>query len=79
MARVSPQVIAEQSRFHLQLITEGIQAEMLKPLPVELLFTLVSSHVYGLYQYLTAPDFPVDQRQAVIEEGYALLWSMIRK
>ncbi len=50
-----------------------------QPLPVELLFTLVSSHVYGLYQYLTAPDFPVDQRQAVIEEGYALLWRMIRK
>jgi AcrR family transcriptional regulator len=79
LAQVSPEVIAEQSRMHRQLIGEGIQAKLLKPLPVDLLFTLISSQVYGLYQYLTAPGFPADQRHAVIEEAFALLWRMIKK
>jgi AcrR family transcriptional regulator len=78
LAKISPEVIAEQSRIHLQLITEGIEAKLLKPLPVEFLFTLVSSQVYGVYQYLTAPAFPVDQRKAVIEEAFSLLWQMIK-
>jgi AcrR family transcriptional regulator len=79
LAKISPEVIAEQSRVHLQLIAEGIGAKLLKPLPVELLFTLVSSHVYGLYQYLTAPAFPVDQRKGVIKEAFDLLWRMIKQ
>ncbi len=79
LAKISPEVIAEQSRVHLQLITEGIEAKLLKPLPVELLFTLVSSHVYGLFQYLAAPAFPAGGRKAVIEEAFALLWRMIKK
>jgi AcrR family transcriptional regulator len=79
LSKISPEAIAEQSRIHLQLIAEGIGAKLLKPLPVELLFTLVSSHVYGLYQYLTAPTFPVDQRKDVIEEAFDLLWRMIKR
>ncbi len=78
LAKISPEVIAQQSEVHLQLIREGIEAKLLKPLPVQLLFTLVSSQVYGLYQYLAAPDFPAGQRTAVIEEGFALLWRMIK-
>ena len=79
LAKISPESIAGQSRVHLQLIAEGIEAGLLKPLPVQLLFTLVSSQVYGLYQYLSTPGFPADQRHAVIEEGFALLWRMIKK
>jgi AcrR family transcriptional regulator len=79
MASIPPEVIAGQTEFHLQLIGEGIQAEVLKPLPVQLLFTLVSSHVYGLYQYLTALDFTADERKKVIEQSFGLLWDMIRK
>ena len=77
LAKISPQVVEEQSRFHLQLITEGIQAKVVKPLPVRLLFTLVSSHVYGLYQYLLTADAEA-QPQAVIEQGFDLLWNMIK-
>ena len=79
LAKISPEVIAAQSRVHLQLIEEGIAAQLLMPLPVQLLFTLVSSQVYGLYQYLADPAFPADQRTAVIEEAFALLWRMIKK
>ncbi|MBC8035052.1 MAG: TetR/AcrR family transcriptional regulator [Chitinophagaceae bacterium] len=77
LAKISPQVVEQQSSFHRQLITKGIQAKVLKPLPVDLLFTLVSSHVYGLYQYLSTAD-SVARPQAVIEQGVNLLWNMIK-
>jgi AcrR family transcriptional regulator len=77
LAKISTQVVEQQSRFHLQLISEGIQAKVLKPLPVNLLFTLVSSHVYGLYQYLSTTDI-VAQQQSLIEGGFDLLWKMIK-
>ncbi len=79
VASIPPEVIAAQTEFHLGLLREGIQAEVLRPLPVELLFTLVSSHVHGLYQYLTASAFTADHRKTVIEESFVLLWDMIRK
>jgi hypothetical protein len=77
LAKISTQVVEQQSRFHLQIISEGIQAKILKPMPVNLLFTLVSSHVYGLYHYLLTVD-SVPQQQSLIEEGFDLLWHMIK-
>ena len=77
LAKISPEVISEQSKFHLQLIAAGLEAEILKPLPVDLIFALVSSHVFGLYQYLANADFPADQQEVTIERGFELLWRMI--
>ena len=79
VASIPPEVIAAQTEFHFKLIREGIEAQVLKPLPVELMFTLLSSHVFGLYQYLTASAFTDPQRKTVIEESFALLWDMIKK
>lgn len=75
--RLSPEVIQEQVRFHLLLIEEGIQAKLLKPLPVSLIFTLVSSHVFGLYQYLTNAESTENQQKAIIEQAFELIWKMV--
>ena len=79
LAKISPETIHQQSTCHIRLIDEGIKNKLLKPLPVELLFTLVGSQVFGIYQYLTTGDFSEDEQKKVINDAYEMLWNMIKK
>ncbi|WP_018616455.1 TetR/AcrR family transcriptional regulator [Segetibacter koreensis] len=76
-AKISPETIHQQSTCHIRLIEEGIKAELLKPLPIEFLLTIVSSHVFGVYQYLTSEDFSESQQKKVINDAFGMLWDMI--
>jgi len=79
LSKVSPQVIREQTKFHVQLIEEGKAAKLLKPLPADLVFTLVSSHVFGLYQYLVDAGFSAARQKKVISDSFEMLWDMLTK
>jgi AcrR family transcriptional regulator len=79
LSKISPEIIANQTRFHLQLMEDGKKAKLLKPLPADLIFTIVSSHVFGLYQYLINADFSSVRQKKVIEEGFEMLWEMLTK
>jgi len=76
--KVSPETIQEQSACHIRLIEAGINAKLLKQLPVEFLLTVVSSHVFGIYQYLTNGDFSESEQKKVINDAYEMLWDMIK-
>jgi hypothetical protein len=78
LAKISRQAIEEQTRFHLQLIEQGIQAKLIKSLPVNLLFTLISSHIYGLFQYLSDNEFTSEEQKTVIEDSFNLIWQTIK-
>ena len=77
-SKISPETIHKQSMCHIGLIAEGIRAKLLKPLPVEFLLTIISSHVFGIYQYLTNADFSEKEQKKVINEAYEMLWDMIK-
>lgn len=78
-SKISPETINQQSTCHIRLIQEGIKAELLKPLPVEFLLTLISSQVFGIYQYLTTGDFSQEEQKKVINDAYEMMWDMIKK
>lgn len=78
-AKISPETIHKQSTCHTRLIEESINAKLIKPLPIELLFTVVSSHVFAIYQYLTSADFSEDEQKRVINKAYKMLWDMIKQ
>lgn len=77
LAKISPETIDEQSTCHTRLIEAGINAKLLKQLPVEFLLTVVSSHVFGIYQYLTKVGYSDAKQKKVIEDAYEMLWDMI--
>lgn len=75
--KISPETIQEQSTCHIRLIQAGIDSKLLKQLPLEFLLTVVSSHVFGIYQYLIKVGFSESKQKKVIEEAYEMLWDMI--
>ncbi len=77
-SKISPETIHEQSLCHIGLITEGIRAKLLKPLPVEFLLTIIGSHVFGIYQYLTKTQFSEKEQKKVINDSYEMLWCMMK-
>lgn len=77
-AKISPETINQQSMCHIRLIEEGIKSKKLRPLSVEFLLEVISSHVFGIYQYLTNGDFSDAEQKKVIEDAYEMLWDMIK-
>ncbi len=75
---VKNEVIAQQTQHHIDLLAKGIKKKHLKELPVELLFTLVSSHTFGVYQYLTTANLSVIKTKKIINESFDLIWKMIK-
>lgn len=67
----------EATRAELALLEEGVATGMLKAQPLPLLFTLVSSHVFGLNQYLIANPASPTAQQLTISQAFDLLWDMI--
>ena len=77
-SKISPKTINEQSQCHTSLISEGIRANLLKPLPVEFLQTIIGSHVFGIYQYITHAQFSEKEQKKVINDAYEMLWCMLK-
>ena len=78
LAKVPAEVIQRQNQLHLDLIQQAIDQHLVRPLPVGLLFTLISSQVFGLYQYLTKIPHSPEEQIKTITEGFALLWQMVK-
>ncbi len=74
---ISPEEIRKQAEPHLDFLQEGIKAAVLKPLPVDLLYTLINSHIAGINQYLSSGEFSTNKQKQIINESFQLLWDMI--
>lgn len=77
LSKVTPEEIKDQATAHLRMIEDGIAQKIIKPLPVDFIYTLIMSHVFGVYQYLTTNEMDAEKRKAVIEETFEMLWNMI--
>jgi AcrR family transcriptional regulator len=77
LAQVDPEKIREQTEVLHTLIQSGIELELIKPLPLALIFTLLSSHVFGMNQYLLSGSFPETDKEQVIRESFESMWDMI--
>ncbi|MFA5326806.1 MAG: TetR/AcrR family transcriptional regulator [Prolixibacteraceae bacterium] len=74
---VSSEEIQKQTRHFLDLMQEAIDARVLKPLPVVLLFTLLSSHISGINQYIITSNLDAGKERELINLAFDLIWDMI--
>ena len=74
---IAPQEIERSLKPYHDMLRKGIKDKVIKPQPVDLLFTLMSSHTYGLNQYLINNDFSKAKQHQVISETFDMLWAMI--
>lgn len=74
---IAPREIEESFKPYYDMISKGITDKIIKPLPVDYLFMLINSHMYGLNQYLLKNDFPKAKQHSIISDSFELLWDMI--
>jgi AcrR family transcriptional regulator len=77
LTMVSHEEILKQTRYLTDFMQEAINVRVLKPLPVDLLFTLISSHIYGINEYLVASKVEEEKQKEVIDQSFELIWDMI--
>ena len=74
---ISHEEITKQAKPHLDFLQDGIKAAVIKPMPVDLLYTLINSHIAGINQYLSSQEFSTAKQKKIINESFQLLWGMI--
>lgn len=77
IGQIEKEVILGQVKPHLDLIQKGIEKKLIKPLPPDLIYTLLSNQVFGCYHYLTSSSFTKPKQQELIELTFEMLWEMV--
>lgn len=77
IGQVEQEVIQKQVEPHLTLIQKGIKQGVLKPLPADLIYSLMSNQVFGLYQFLTSNKLSKARQKETIETTFEMLWDML--
>jgi len=74
-------IASEEMEKHLkplfEMLNKGIEAKIVKPLPLDLMLSLISSHTYGLNNYLINNDFSKAKQHQIISDTFELIWEMI--
>lgn len=77
LSLIPKEEIIRQAKPHLDMIQAGIKNKILKPLPVDFIYNLISSHIYGLSQYLSASELSPQKQKKLISDSYEMIWDMI--
>lgn len=75
--KVEQEVIKSQVLPHLALIEAGIKRKIFKKLPTDFIYTLISSHTFGIYHYIMSNQWTKIQAHDTIELSFDLLWDML--
>jgi AcrR family transcriptional regulator len=77
IANIAPETIQKQIQPHLDMFQQGIDTNIIKPMPTLFIYSLVMSHTYGLNQYLTSHEFSKVQQHELISNAFEMLWKMV--
>jgi AcrR family transcriptional regulator len=77
IGHVEQDLIQKQAEPHLKLIRQGIQQKIIKPLPVDLVYLLMSNQVFGLYQFIRTRKLSKNKEKEIIETTFEMLWDMV--
>ena len=74
---LSPDVIKEQLSKSCDEIEEAIKNRIFKKRDTDLILSLMSSHVFGISQYLTKAKLSATEQQKIIDDGFNMLLTML--
>ena len=77
IGQVEQEVLDRQVEPHLKLIQKGIKQGVIKSLPVDLIYSLISNQVFGLYQFVTSRKLSKAKQHETIETTFEMLWDML--
>ena len=77
MSLIPIEVRQQMIKSLVDLIDQGIKMDIIKPLPIDFISTLISSQLFGVNQYLINADFDPVKQKGVINDSFELIWKMI--
>lgn len=77
LGKIEQDVLHKQVEPHLILIQKGIKQGVLKPLPADLIYTLITNQVFGLYQYIISKKLSKTKQHETIQTTFEMLWDMV--
>ncbi len=75
--QIDQYILNKQVEPHLTLIQKGIEQGVLKSLPADLIYSLMSNQVFGLYQFLTSKKLSEEEQNENILTTFEMLWDML--
>ena len=75
--QVGKEVLYKQVEPHLILVQKGIKQGIIKALPADLIYSLTSSQVFGLYQFIISNKLSKIKERKTIETTFEMLWDML--
>jgi AcrR family transcriptional regulator len=76
-AQIAPKELEDSLKPYYEMLQKGIDTGIIKPQPVDLLFTLISSQTSGLNQYLINRPVSKAKQHQIIRDTFEMLWAMI--
>jgi AcrR family transcriptional regulator len=61
------------------LLQNAKNEHVLKDIDLEIMFAMISSHTFGINQYILSKELSEQNTQLIISETFDLLWDMIKK
>lgn len=76
VAMLPPEFVSETHAW-LQVVHNGIASGIIRPLPEDLIVQMISSHLFGASEYLLAHHPGEQEKEALIQTTFDMLWRMI--
>ena len=77
IGKIEQEIIDKQTHAHIALIQRGIDEGVIKNMPVDFIYSIISSQAFGLYQYLDAKQITKVEQHDIIQKTFEMLWDMI--
>ncbi len=77
IGKIEQEIMNKQVEPHLILIQKGIEHGVLKSLPADLIYSLMSNQVFGLYHYITSKELSKAKQHETIQTTFDMLWDML--
>lgn len=61
------------------LIKNGIDLILLKPMPIDFIYSLFMAQINGLYHYMVMHNLNFDDSKELVDETFELLWKMVKE
>jgi AcrR family transcriptional regulator len=75
--QVAPSILNQEEHPLFVLIQNGIDIVLLKPMPASFIFSLVTAHINGMYNYIIANNLTNEVQLELIQDAFEMLWKMI--
>ena len=75
--QLQSEVLQKQMEKTCMEIQQAIDSKVIKSFPVDYIFTMISSHLNGINQYLRKANLNADQQKDLIAQTFDLLWDML--